>query len=122
MGKACRDPQHEVICSAKLNAHMLAIGCRTLANIYSHIQNLTLYHAYQLALRMRWQLVVQSAQYALFRTGMVILNKWSRDWQSQFFQLGMKALFVEAFHKPATFILEYLRLNDDYIGNGCLDH
>ncbi len=54
VGKTLRNEELTMIVLCQLYRYMLAIGWRSLTNIYSYIKYSTLYAAYKLALGIRW--------------------------------------------------------------------
>ena len=73
VGKSLRDEELTMIVFRKLYSYMLAIGWRSLADIYCYIKYSTLYAAYQFALGIRWALEVQATHYAIAAHRLVVL-------------------------------------------------
>ncbi len=84
------------------------------SDVHCHVECFTLNDATQLSLRM-WPLIVQSAESALLRTGMIILNKGIADAQRS------EAVPVIGFKKKTARITKNLRAKFQHARETCFD-
>src|SRR5205809_187556 len=75
MGKSFGNPKHDIILFAELYAEMPSIGGRRFTDIEGNIKHSPFYHPYQLTLRKRRRLEMQSPQCTLMAHALVVLHK-----------------------------------------------
>ena len=112
MGEATGHKERAMVVFGQFNRHMLAVGGRSLADIYCNIEDSTLYAAYQLALGIRWTLEVQTSHHAIAAHALIILaevNTMSQDWGYLLFELS----FAETLEEMATSITEEAWLKNE---------
>ena len=121
VGKTLRNEELTMIVLCQLYRYMLAIGWRSLTNIYCYIKYSTLYAAYQLALSIRWAQEVQASHYAIAAHRLVVLaevNTMPQDWGYLLFKLSL----AEALKEVATSITEEAWLYNEYAFNICFNY
>ena len=113
MGKALWNEELAMVVFCQFYCHMLAIGWRSLTDIYSYIKDSAFYAAYQLALGIWWALEVQASHHAIAAHRLVVLaevNTVSQDWGNLFFKLSL----AEALEEVATSVTEEAWLYNEY--------
>ena len=110
MGKTFRYPELAMVVGGQAHRDPFAEMRRAAANVHGHVQHFTGGDADQFALSV-FQLVVQAAQYAFLRAGMVVLHESGVQAGCFFESLG-----VEAFIEEAALITKYLGLDDQNTG------
>src|SRR3546814_8538643 len=70
-----------------------------------------------LALRMRWQLIVQATQHPTRGTRMVVLHELNRTTHS-----FVKFLLIKTFEEKTARIAKHRRLDDFYVADGCIQN
>ena len=111
VSESLRDKKLTFILVRQLYGNILPKCRRTFAQIDSHIQHTSFYHTYQLGLRVRSQLVMQTSQHAFRRTRLVILHKF------HFADMLFKLSLLPSFHKITACIFKNFRFNDPHAGN-----
>jgi hypothetical protein len=114
--EARRDPELAVVLARQLDPDPLTEGRAALAQVDRDIKHGALRAANELALRVRWQLVMQPAQHALGRARVVVLHKVHVVADGL-----VEDLLVVALHEEAASVPEDLGLQDEDIGDGSAD-
>lgn len=110
MGKTFRHPELTMVVGRQAHRDPFAEMRRGAANVHGHVQHFTGGDADQFALSVL-QLVMQAAQYAFLRAGMVVLNELGVQAGCFFESLGVETLIEEA-----ALVTKYLGFDDQNTG------
>jgi hypothetical protein len=113
MREARRNPQLPVVLAAQLHANPLAEARAAAPDVDRHVEHAASRHAHELALRLRRQLVVETAQHAARRARMVVLHELVAGAGEL-----VEQLLVEALHEEAALVAEHARLEHHDVGDG----
>ncbi len=111
VGKARGHPKLFVVVFGQLHPSPLAKGWRGFAEVYRHVKNGAIHHAYQLALGLL-QLLAQAAQLALGAAAVVGLHKVHIQTSDP-----VEVLLVETLKKDPPRIAKDLGLEDEQVGD-----
>lgn len=113
VGKAFRNPYLAFVGGRQVDANPVAEGWRAFAQVDGDIEYFAGSDAHQLALRLL-DLIVQAAQHALGRLGVVVLYEVAGD-AGQFAKVSLIKTFIE----KASIIAKYGGLENQYVWNCC---
>src|SRR5437763_15462903 len=109
MRKACRNPRQTMIFAGKLDRAPALKTQRTATQVDEYIEHFPADNAHQFALRF-FDLIMQTAQHATLRKGMVVLNELVRNANVA------ECLLVVTFLKEPTVVGEYFRITNNNFG------
>ena len=117
VGETARDEELAVILGREFHSHMAAVGGRTLADVYGHIEHTPNHAAHKLGLCEGWTLEMQSAHHPACGHGFIVLNKIYVAADG----LAERAVVV-AFKKIAALVVENAWLKDEHAVNIGFDY